>query len=108
MDKYKECLVVCGLNDSAADIILESYDFQTNEHTWNRFYSHLCKWCDERLDNIDGKDDLQEACIQFGIKPQLAEHFVVTGLIYKPEMIKSHIIFMFMKKSSEKRICVSE
>jgi hypothetical protein len=104
MEKIIESLVGSGMTEEASNQIVEGYVSCTEIHTWNHFYTYLCHWCDERIRSIDDKDDLENLCVLFGIKPSLAEHFVVTGLIYKPEMIKSYLLLTFMKKSSEKNI----
>jgi hypothetical protein len=105
MENIIDCLVISGLTGHVSEEIVCEYNNKVKEYTWNSFYTFLCKWCETRLNNLVDESDLEVICVKFGLRDNLAKHYVETGLITKPEMIKSHIMLMFLKKSTDNGLC---
>jgi len=103
MDPIIDCLVSIGLSGEVAEMIVREFQAKEISFTWDTFYKHLSDWCDRRLKSVSAPDlmDLKAVCIRFGLRENLADHFVATGLIQKPEWIKTHIILAFLKKSKD-------
>jgi hypothetical protein len=105
MERIIDCLVISGLTGQVSEEIVCEYNKQIGEYTWNSFYTFLCGWCETRLSSLPPQTDLVQTCLGFGLREKLSRHFVETGVIGKPEMIKSHVMLMFLKKSSDFSLC---
>jgi hypothetical protein len=105
MEKIIDCLVISGLTGHVSEEIVCEYNKQIGDYTWNSFYTFLCKWCETRLTNLSDEKDMETLCVKFGLRDKISNHYVETGLIDRPEMIKSHVMLVFLKKSTDIGLC---
>lgn len=91
----------CGLREDVSTELLDEYRSQVDIdfENWNSLCNFLSHWISKRLIKYNSeKDDLLHLCELVGMKIELANHLIVSGLITSPEMIKFHILMIFLKK----------
>lgn len=69
-----------------------------NEFRWGECYNHLLEWCHNRGGKmIIDEENLIDICYEFGLRRDLAEMYVTSGLIVNFNSIKAHVTTYLLK-----------